>query len=373
MFPNLRHALVLFPLTTLVAAQQYVVLPAKAGYREAGHTQAAYLFPNTASNSVPAHTQVVNDVAGIPVPQATFRGLAVRRATSSQSLPAITTRARISMSVGPLPWDYVNATFAENAGTATVVFNGTLSLAARGSQATWPAPWEVELPFQQNFAYDRTRGRSLVTDFVVTQNSAQTTWPVEATAIESGTVSVELQQPDCLTTASTPNLGYTVSRPLLYPGGRFELRLTDLPLNAPSFGTNRLIFGGAGSGGSFGNLTLPFRIATLGLPSHPQCRWTVDNVMDGVMGYTPSTGVLAVSFSLPPDPIIVERAFFTQALCIDQDSQTTRLFPTLALRWSIGTGKMPPASVVTRTQDTVPPNPTGTIGLGEAPVLRLRY
>jgi hypothetical protein len=370
---HLRLAFASLASTALVVAQQHVVLPAKAGYREQGNTRASYLFPDSASVAVPAHTQVVNDVAGVPVPQATFRGLSVRRATGAQSLPAVTSRARIALSVGPRPWDWASATFAENAGTETVVFNGTLSLAARGPQAAWPAPWETELPFQQTFAYDRTRGRSLVLDFVVTQNSARASWDVEATGIESGTVAVELLQPDCLTTAATPNVGYTVDRRMLYPGGRFELRLTDLPRNAPSFATNRLIFGGTGSGGSFGSLTLPFRISTIGLPSHPQCRWTVDDVAEGVLGYTPATGVLSVGFPLPTDPIIAERPFFTQALCIDQDSQVTRLFPTLALKWTIGTGKVPPATVVTKPQDTVPPSATGTLAYGEAPVLRLRY
>lgn len=373
--PTLLLRLAPIVLVAVAGAQQHVVLPAKAGYRENGNSQADYLIPATATAATPAHTQVLNDVAGIPIPQAVFRGLSVRRATNPNPMTAVTTHARITFSLGPRAAVDASATFADNAGTPTTVFNNTFTLPARSAPAAWPAAWETELPFSQPFTYDRTQGRSLCADFVVNQNSTQNAWVVEATGIEPGTIAVELSQPDCLTFAGTPNVRYVVNAAALVPGGRFEMQLTDLPRNVASFATNRLIFGSIGVGGSFGNLVLPFRIANLGLPAHPMCRWTIDDIAMGVLDYAPAAGTLTLNFPIARDPIVAERSFFTQGLCIDTESSTQelRLFPTLAFKWTIGTGKLPPASTVVKTLDAVPPSLTGTVRPGEAPVLRLRY
>jgi len=49
-----------------------------------------------------------------------------------------------------------------------------------------------------------------------------------------------------------------------------------------------------------------------------------------------------------------------------------QLFPTMAHRWTIGSGKTIPAAVVYKVQDTVPPSATGAALSSEAPTLQLR-
>ena len=67
--------------------------------------------------------------------------------------------------------------------------------------------------------------------------------------------------------------------------------------------------------------------------------------------------------------------FGTQALSLDIDNSLPGplLFPSLATKWTIGTGNHPAAAMVVRMADTVPPSPTGGVQVYQAPVVHLHF
>lgn len=356
-----------------VTAQSTFVVPAKASYRSEGNWHDALLFPAGGPAFRPSHVQVVYDNLGISVPSATVRGLALRRAASSRD-DNLSTNVEwvVRMANSGRTSADASAVFADNLGThATTVFSGRMRLPTRIS-TPWPAPFENPIPLTTPFSFSKLLGNSLVVDMVVLANSHNRPWLVESSVIEYGSHQVELVQPLCLHSGNGASTEYQTAEFQPVPGGPFQLRLPGMPAQSATMAGSRLFFGVQGAGGSLGGLPLPFELAAVGLAASPGCRWAIDLISDAPMSYDPS-GRLEVAFRMPDDPIMAEGSFYTQALCVDLDPTTSalRLYPSIAVKWTVGFGKLPPATMITRVDDTTPPQPTGVVSRGQAIVLQL--
>jgi hypothetical protein len=370
------RALAVFLFLAPAGAQSYLVAPNLASYRSAGSAAAAYVFPGSATASTPSHTLVLYDCVGLTQPAATLRAVSARRsAGGSTSLPQSMITLRLRCSMSPRPHDQISATFQDNLGSQlTTVFDGTWRLSSR-SPTSWPAPWETELPFTTPFPFARSAGQSLAVDFQVTNNASRTTWLADAQVVERGTAAVELQQTTCLHSGGQANNAYGADVSELYPTGWFRFQVLNLPRESASLGRSMMFFGAQGRGGTYAGRTLPFSLLNAGVPSNTGCQWSIDILTSAPMLYDENAGTLSTTFRILPDPILVEKPVFTQALCLDTDAITRQyeFIPSVAMRWTVGTGKRPPCSTVQVTQDTVPPRATGTVRIGEGIVLRLRY
>jgi hypothetical protein len=363
-----------------LAAQTFAVVPSKAARSQDGKWYSPWLVSSSNLGNTASHTQALYATSDIGVTAGTLNGLTFRRDNVAGTYAATTVNMTIDLSITSLVHSAASWTFASNHGPSRVnVFRGPVSVPAR-TLGSWPEPWESMIPFSTPMAYARSAGNSLVVDVVTTRTTTGNPWFAEAYAVGYGSHTVDLHQPNCLHSDGGASGGYGGNTFQPYPGGPFSLHFSGMPANVPSFHANRLVFGLRGVGGMLGPITLPVPFATLGIPSPANCQWSSEFLCDAPMTYQtgtqPNSGLLSIgTFTFPNMPRLVGQSFVTGGIALDTNRTTQQLeaFPTITLKWTIGTGDQIPASQVIQFLDTMPPMPTGQVFLGEAPVLQLSF
>ena len=367
--------LIILPL----GAQTFDVVPSKAAITQDGKYYSFSLLYGAPANNA-AHTQCLYDTTDVATIAGVLDGVAIRRDNYLSGTHAATTlNLTIETSVSAIAHSAASATFASNHGANRVmVFNGPVSLPAR-TMGTWPQPWENVLAFSTPVTYARPIGKSLVIDFITSGSSSGAIWYADAYVVGYGTSLPDLFQSNCRHSGNTTSSGFGSTAYQPYPGGEFQLSFTRMPMNVPSFNINALIVGARGVGGTFGAYTLPVPFATLGIPAPANCRLGVEYLFTMPMTYVTSTvsnqGSLQITFPFPNDRALIGASFVTQGVAVDTNPVTSapEVFPTISLKWNVGSGDTVPASTVNRVADTTPPAPTGTVRVGEVPVLQLRF
>jgi hypothetical protein len=368
-----------FLCTVALLGQAPTVVPAKASTSD-GDYRSLSLFYGNLSGANAARTQALYATSDIPRPTGQIHGLYFRRTTLAPGpTRAVHVTLHIEMSVSPTLASAPSTSFDLNHGAnRTVVFDGTIALPATPAPGVWPAAWEAPIQFATPFAYDGSAGNSLVVDVRATGNDGLQTWYAASVAIGFGSVQTVYASGSCLTNNGTysGSFGYRQFQP--YLGGAFSLSLLGYPDRRPSFASSVLLFGFQGPGALLGGLTLPVQLTSLGLDASPSCMLAV--APDSVVPITYDPGRSSVPgtlfcspFTVPADPTLTGVSFFTQALSVDFENgmPSPRLFPSLALRWTIGSGLRPAASQVVRFADPTPSSATGTVELDQAPVFGL--
>lgn len=365
-----------------LAAQTFSVVPSRAATSQEGKWYSVGLIYGTSTPGLNAsHTQCLFDTADVSQIAGLLNGVAIRRNNYLGGTQAGTTvNVLIDTSVSSITHNTASTTFSSNHGAnRQTVFNGPVSLPAR-TMGPWPEPWENTIAFTTPMPYARPMGASLVVDFVVTGNTAQNVWYADAYTLGYGSNTLDLYQSNCKHSegGASNSWGYFTYQP--YPGGQFTLNLSNMPGNVPSFGANRLIFGLRGTGGMFGPFPLPVAFATLGIPSPATCQFSVEFVFDVPMGYrtgtVPNGGSLNLpTFTFPNDPSLAGASFVTQGIALDTNpvTMTPEVFPTVGIKWTVGSGNPVPATTVQRLADSTPPSLTGSVTQSMAVVLQLRF
>ncbi len=366
----------LLPFATLAA--QGVIAPSVAT-SQAGDYRDLALFYGGGSNR--GHTQALYATSDIGLRTGTIHGLRFRR-SSFQSGPAQATLIfmTIEMSMSPVAPGSMTNDFAANHGpNRTVVFQGLVNLTATPQSTPWPAPWAAPITFQTPFAYDGNAGQSLVVDVAVAGNSVLHSWHACSVTVDYGSGRPEYISSTCSTFGEhriSGSYGFQQFQPTL--GGQFSLSHLGFATRA-SFQYSWLLIGFSATGSLFGGVPLPVSLNSLGLPADPNCMLAVQPDLIEPMQYFPgqggSPGAIGYgAITLPTDPAWLSQQFYTQSMSLDFDNTgmvEPWVFPSLALRWTFGTGNQPAASRLDKINDTLVPSPTGTPTRGEAPVFEL--
>lgn len=371
-------------LSASLLAQTTAVVPSKSMVSNEGNWYSVYLFyGSTTAASNNAHTQGLYATSDITVNAGLMNGIAFKRTNYGLgAMTATTVNATLDLSVSGIAHTAPSTTFASNHGANRLqVFNGPLNLPAV-PQSTWPGTWEPPVPFTVPFPYAQSMGSTLVVDWVTSGGTSGRVWYADATVIGYGSNTSALYQSNCKNSAGGTSGSWSYFTYQPYPGGQFTLSLFGYPGNVPSLNASVLVFGTQGPGGTFGGLTLPFLISSLGIPAQPNCQWGIDWLLDLPMTYTTSTSATGGSvrintITMPNLPSLAGTSMFTQALSIDTDATTQLpvLYPSLAIKWNFGTGNKPPCSQVTRIADSAGAgvSPTGSTQLDQAPNFQLRF
>lgn len=327
-----------------------------------------------------ARTQALYATSEVGLRTGTIHGLRFRR-SSFQSGPARDTIvvATIEMSVSQASTMAPSTDFAANHGpNRTVVFQGVINLPAYPASALYPAPFEAPIVFQTPFAYDGNAGQSLVIDVSVAGNSRVNSWHASCATVAYGMVDTEYVSSQCTTIDGriSGSFGFNQFQPMT--GSSFSLSHLGFA-EKPSYQFSWMLIGFAATGSAFGGGTLPMPLTALGFAANPNCNLVVQpdlvEPMQYFAGQNGSPGVLAFGpIAVPADPSWVGLRFYTQSMSLDFDNTNMvepLVFPSLALRWTIGSGAMPTASKIVKFNDTNPPATTGTPTIGEAPVFEL--
>ncbi|MBI5849983.1 MAG: hypothetical protein HZB39_02925 [Planctomycetes bacterium] len=364
----------------LSAQANSFVVPSKAQLRQPGllwGDLAEHWWPS-GFFSGPLRLQYLYDATDVPLASGSLRGIAFRGVGGMDwgSIPtSFATNLRVSTS--PRTPVTSSAVFAWNTGPDdALVFSGTVNLGLN-FMVPWPAPWESTIPFAQPFPWTRPAQGSLLVDFDVTQTSSfGSPWIPEALRAEFGNAWLEHRRFDCFNGNANPSVNYRIEASALVPGGSLNLWLFNYPPDG-TLAINALLFGARGAGAFFGNFITPFSLDNLGLPARPNCDWAIGDLFD--MGI-PMTHVAQgrgselrlLGLPIPNDPNLVGAGFYTQDIALEWDPflSTQVLFPSLALRWKIGSGATIPCTTIAQ-EGRVWPN--GQRLTSEALVLRVDY
>lgn len=378
-----KLALVVASLPGLAIAQSTFVVPSKANTTQPGRTYfdssvQSWPFYGSTSASNACRVQYLYDVADIPTPVAVVTALAVRKPANSGG-NAATYQTQITMSVGPNASAAPTSSFAANHGTAVTVFNGSISLPTV-TGAAWPAPWQTPIALSAPFTYVAASGNSLVVEFETTSSSTNATWALEGYRAEIGNSGNELYQSNCRNSGGQASGGWGWNSGGLVPGGNLSFSLSGYPINTPSLANNILFISTAGLGSPIGPFITPFDLSLVA-PAQANCRWAIDivNAVSVPMVYQQSTSSasLALSPALPiaNTPFMANRNLYTQNLAIDVDSSSNLvLFPSIAIKWLIGTGNRVPVSNVRAVYNPTGGSPaTGSIAVSDGASLQFTY
>ncbi|MBK8979481.1 MAG: hypothetical protein IPM29_26575 [Planctomycetes bacterium] len=370
---------VLWGLVVPVArAQTGFVVPSKATLAAPGAVwpdrsdQSGPFFGSTLSGWV-SRTQYLYDANDVPVASALLNACSVRSEHQYANV-ASTYRTTILVSQGPLTPDAASATFATNHGAnPTTVFTGSVSLPAT-TVGGWPAAWQAPIPFASPVPFSRAAGGSLVVDFQTTVTNLRS-WYLEGYRIEGGMASQEFVQYACRTSTGNTSGNFSWNTEQLVPGGVLSFSFAGYPQNMPSLAINGLFFSRTGLGSSVFGMTTPFPLASLGLPASPNCQWAIELIGEGwPLTYDAGSGRLTVPGTpVPNDPGLAGATLYMQNVATDTDpvSGAVSIFPSLAVRLTIGTGIRPAATRVSSESPSLPP--IGAVRLGNAATLRLHY
>ena len=347
-------ALLLFAAT---AAAQTVVLPsAAATTKPSPLAWNSTIFYGTSSTTSPSdsHTQSFFDVNDITPPAAVWNSLQFRRPVGlGNANPAMTTNAKIVMSVSPTAHDAMSTAFASNHGTAQMtVFNGPLSLPARNNQSTWPYAWEAPVAFLVPFVYAKAMGKALVIDITQTGNTGANVWYLEATAPDRGSRAENGgYQPNCK--FSNGNASGALGHTNPYVGGIWNLTYYSLTPNLVGVGA----IGAQGVGGTWGSLTLPINLTPYGAPN---CSWSVSADVSVALATNASGSASWTTVPVPNNPALAGQAFYDHAMFIDPPANAWGVATTWSSKWIVGTNKGAPGSTLSAT-GTAAGNATGSL------------
>lgn len=153
-------AFVLFvaAVATVAPAQSAVVVPGSAAVSE------GYSLDGITGGSFAFRTQILVDAAALAANGATLTSLRLRadRTVGAQAgigVPNVTVRIGPSaVAVGGMSSTYANNVTAP----MTTVFQGTLNLPPQGAETFGPRDFDIDVPFQQPFAFQTTQGNLLI-------------------------------------------------------------------------------------------------------------------------------------------------------------------------------------------------------------------
>lgn len=376
-----RPAKLLFALVPCLGAgldaQTVVLAPSMAQTMDGNSSNLSLLWGSPTAPR--AHTQILLDTADLSIASGTLTALAFRPVQSGAAV-GVRGTMRIEVSLSGSPHAAAQPDFAANHGVhRVVVFDGPFVIQPTppGNQ-TPPAPLSP-IQFSTPFAYDGSLGRTLVVDVTTSNLSSSTPYAVGQVGVGAGSMSSIWASGACQNTNGgiSGTLGYHGGQP--YPGGPFTLGYFGYPTHRASFAASVLLFDFSLTG-ILGNHALPVPLTDLGLPAAPGCRLAIVPEATAPTAYVPgqnggSSGHLAFSMQIPALPGLVGARFGTQAISLDHDNRLPGplLFPSLATRWTIGTGHRPAASMVVRMADTDPASRAGGVQIGQAPVLSLVF
>lgn len=364
------------------SAQGSFVVPSKALTTAPGATAndasiQSYTFWGTTGTSQWARVQYLYDVTDIPIPGGFLMALAVRAPhNSAQTAQTFTTN--ILVSNGPNAPNSASTNFANNHGVNVVtVHSGPVNLPATAS-GTWPSPWQPAIPFAQPVTYASAIGPSLVVDFETTAAGTRS-WSLEGWQADAGNTRSEFYQSNCKHSGNAPSGGWSWTSTGMVVGGSLLWYLNGYPNNTPSLAVNAAFFGFTGVGSQVGPFTTPFLLSNLGLPSQPNCQFAIGFVDGWPMSYvsgttTPNSSTLRLpNVPIPNVPAVGGLNLYGQNVALDTDpsSGQTLLFPSIAVRFTIGTGAAVPVSRVLALGSA--PVATGSVTRSNGASLRVDY
>ncbi len=365
-----------------LVAQNTFVVPSKANTTEPGalyydSAPQSYPFWGTTGTTTESRVQYLYDAADIPVNGVALNSVSVRQ-PRGYTVTGTTVNTTITVSVGPNGPNGASSSFANNHGqNATVVHTGAINLPQLSAVSTWPAAWQTPIPFASPVAYQPAMGQSLVIEFQTTSNTAARSWTLEGYRAEWGFSRSEYYQSSCRNSGGNASGGWSWQPSGLVPGGSFYLNLSSYPSGTPSLANNALFFGVQGLGGQVGALTTPFALSSLNLPADPSCNWGISIINGFPMQYVDSgtSGSLRMqSVGIPNDPNLINAQFYTQNLALDVDAAgMPQLFPSIAIRWVLGTGNTVPCTRVSTIYDPSSPRTTGSVARSEGAALQFGY
>jgi len=325
------------------------------------------------ASSVPFHVQNGYDTAEMPVATARVMQLAYRRNQYySNSIATSTSTMTIYMSHGPNAPASFSSTFASNEGNdRTMVFSGTVN---------WPAspftgrntPFEFKVPLKQTFVLIQTKGKSIVVDTTVTArthliNASENGLILDAQAeIKSG-VRTTNETAHCNFSNGNRNngLGATTSG-LTEKGGVWQVIYGNLPPNALGVMTVSA-FGKP----AWGNIRLPIDLTPIGAP---QCTWAVGLESGVWLPFKVSSGGQGTVGKVPvPAGITAGTSFYDGAFVVDAKANAAGIVPLWSSKWTFRQTTVVNAVTVTRSKDSTPPSPTGSLRRGQAALIEFTY
>jgi len=363
-------------LAAATVTAQAVTLPPEATQWPGNRHNSSVLYASTFGPNE-ARTQLLYPLTDIPatltaIQQIDFRSLG----TIGNS--AATVYLEISISTSPRDPDDPSSTFAVNAPTPAVpVFAGTVSMPA-APFGTWPRPWDVQIPLQTPFALAPAAGdQSLVIDVKTSNSTGLHPWWVEqygTSPTANGQGSQVLSQPGCLLPNGQTQMQSSHQPNLLHPGGRLALTLGLYPNNQPSAAANVLVIGLQAQGGTIAGQTLPTPLSSFGLPTPPNCLWTVENAMAIPITYNSySWGGSLTTDQLVPIPNLAGLAgmtFYAQNAALLSYPNGLQFFPSVAMQFTIGDSVTPSGSTITAPSDQNAT--TGTVSTAGPVSIRLQ-
>lgn len=337
------------------ATAQDVVLPPSAASSAptSVNTNTPFVFYSDTLPPRASHCQLIYPTRDVGHATAVWRSLAVRRpADLAWMNHAGFAQATVVISVSPLAYDAMTATFAANHGPQPVtVLSGPVSLPARARPSAWPAPWDTVIPFTTPLAFNHTSGQSLVIDILQSGSTAPAAWLCEATSPDPGD---RTDNPRWQSTCRFSNgefndrIGY--QPPTL--GALWYVWYQTLPPGLAGVG----VLGTRGVGGSWSNLQLPIDLAPIGAPG---CTWNVS--MDVMVPLTSTTNTYQWPvLRIPSAPELAGASFYDHAFFLDPPANPAGIVTTWSSRWKVGTHPGVAAALL-YTFATVTGSPTGTL------------
>lgn len=372
-----RTFAVALAIASAATAQTVVLAPSMASAMDGATSTSAVFYTSTAAPR--SHVQILIDGADLGLATGVLDGIAFR-APGFGSMPPVAGNMRIEASMSPTPHTAAQATFAQNHGAVrTVVFDGPFALTATPAATTLPAGPMPTIQFTTPFSYDASQGWTLVLDIQTSNLSLGSSLPVAMAGVGGGSRESLWSSGACQTTQGTisSTLGFAQLQP--YPGGTFVLGYNGYPTNRASFAFSLVMFDFSLTG-TLGGFSLPTPLVNFGFPADPDCKLALVPEQTAAITYNvgqsgQASGNLSYTTTVPNLPGLAGAQFATQAISFDYDNSMPEplVFPSVASRWTIGTGHLPAATMVTRTADTVPAQAAGGVQVNKAPIVYLHF
>lgn len=379
--PRSSQALALFSVLSWSAAamaQTTALLPSMASTMDGNSGNFSVFWGATGAPR--GHTQILLATADLAVTAGTIDSLAFRPVHGAGSSTNYQATVRIVMSIAAAPFEAAQPAFAANHGPApVVVYDGPFTIPAVPASSLVPPPPLPPIVFTTPFVYDGSLGATLVIDVSTQAVAPIVTYQIGQVGIGGGSQQSLYSSGACQTTQGTYSgtLGFNGLQP--YPGGPFVVGYNGYPTHRTSFAMSVLMFDFS-LAGTLGGYALPVPLVNLGLPANAACRLAVVPEVVAPITYVQgsnggASGHLSFSTTFPALGGLTGVQFGTQALSLDIDNSLPEplLFPSLATKWTVGTGDHPAAAMVVRMADSIPPAADGGVLLYQAPVVHLHF
>lgn len=334
------------------AVAQADILPAAASTWPGRWGNQTLFFHNAWSpgQANEARTQLVYALAELPANRQPVTALAFRTWDQPIANRGGSIDLSIRMSTSAIDPDQASHVFAQNEGPAPqLVFQGVVTLPATPASGGWPQPWSVVVPLQTPFVLAPAVGdRALVIDVRCWNSTVGEPWIAEMYDVDDGTYEAELWQGNCLMASGSPQLQWFGSGTQLIAGGALYLTYGMYPGNHPSLAVNTLCLGVQGVGGSYNGIPLPVSLGVLGVPTPPNCVWTVAPLLSVPMSYSTvgTDGFLDVVLPIPNDPRLVGLRLVAQDAALMQYATGMQVYPSSAVALTIRSGAAPSGSSI---------------------------